>query len=367
MDTHPTPTICLAMIVRDEAHIIRRCLDSVAPYIDHAIICDTGSIDNTCIVARAYLRDHQIKGKVHHRAWQDFAYNRTYVMREAAKTGCDYTLVIDADETLVVGDPLVFASLSEGAYRVMMEFPGMSYPRVNLMRSSLDWRYVSPIHEYATCIPPVAEILLDPAKVHMWTDGQGARGKSPDKVQRDLATMQQWVVDEPANPRAWFYLAQAFETNNRISEAIAAYTKRVSLSDYVEEVWYSHYRMGKICDHLQNWPGAQLHYLDAYICQPHRGESLYWLAVGHHNRQQDHAALLYLEAVSTLEKPTGALFVEDAVYDYLRWIVYCAALYNTNEQTDAAALAGRVLAKGKVPADQRAVLERIATVEAIAP
>src|ERR1019366_10063119 len=117
-------------------------------------------------------------------------------MQAAAKTGCDYTLVIDADETLVVGDPLVFASLSEDAYRVMMEFPGMSYPRVNLMRSALDWRYVSPIHEYATTIPPVPEILLDPAKIHMWTDGQGARGKSADKVARDLATMQQWVVDE---------------------------------------------------------------------------------------------------------------------------------------------------------------------------
>ena len=363
----PAPTICLAMIVRDEAHIIRRCLDSVAPYIDHAIICDTGSIDNTCIVARAYLRDHQVKGEVLHHPWENFAHNRTLAMQAAAKTGCDYTLVIDADETLIVGDPLVFSTLSEGAYRVMMEFPGMSYPRVNIMRSGLDWRYVSPIHEYATTVPPVPEILLNPTKVHMWTDGAGARGRSGDKMAKDLVTMQQWVVDEPNSPRAWFYLAQAYEANNRLGEAIAAYTKRVSLGDYVEEVFYSHYRMAKLCDLLGNWPGAQLHYLDAYLCQPHRGEALYWLAIGHQNRQQDHAALLYLEAVSTLDKPTGALFVEDAVYDYLRWIVYCAALYNTGEKDDAQALAARVLANGKVPADQRAVLERIATVEAIAP
>ena len=360
-DQTPAPTICLAMIVRDEAHIIRRCLDSVSPYIDHAIICDTGSIDNTCIVARAYLKDHKIPGGVYHHPWIDFAHNRTRAMEAAALTGCDYTLVIDADETLVVGDPFVFSTLTADAYRVMMQFPGVSYPRVNIMRSALDWRYVSPIHEYATCTPPAVELLLDPAAVHMWTDGQGARGQSGDKIQRDLATMQQWVTDEPNSPRAWFYLAQGYETNNRISEAIAAYTKRVSLGDYVEEVWYSHYRMAKLCDLVGNWPAAQLHYLDAYNCQTHRGESLYWLAIGHHNRQQDHAAMLYLEAISELDKPVGSLFVEDAVYDYLRWVAYCTSLYNTGERTEAHMLALRVLEESTtLPANLRPVLERIA-------
>jgi len=353
------------MIVRDEAHIIRRCLDSVAPYVDHAIICDTGSIDNTCIVARAYLKDHQLPGEVLHHPWENFGHNKTLALQAAALVGCDYTLVIDADETLIVGDPLVFSTLIHDAYRVMMQFPGMTYPRVNLMRSRLDWRYVGRIHEYPACTPPVAEYLLDPARIHMWTDGQGARGQSGTKLEKDLATMQAWAHDEPDNPRAWFYLAQAYETCQRFSEAIAAYTKRVSLHDYVEEVWYSHYRMAKLCDHLQNWPAAQLHYLDAYTCQPHRGESLYWLAIGHHNRQQDHAAMLYLEACANLEKPTGALFVEDGVYDYLRWVAYCTSLYNTGEHTEAAQLAARVLAAGKVPDTSRPVLEKIAGTMAV--
>lgn len=360
------PTICLAMIVRDEAHVIRRCLDSVAPYISHAIICDTGSIDNTCIVARAWLKDHGIAGSVLHHPWENFGHNRTLSLQAAAKTGCDYTLVLDADETLIVDNIQALATLEHGAYRLMMQFPGMVYPSVRLMRSSLNWRYVGPIHEYPAANPPVPEYLLDPTAIRMWTDGGGARGQSGDKVARDLKVMQQWVVDEPGNPRAWFYLAQAYETNGRIAEAVGAYSKRVSLADYVEEVWYSHYRMAKLCDMQNNWPAAQLHYLDAYICQPHRAESLYCLAVGHHNRQQDHAAVLYLEAITTLDKPVGSLFVEDSVYDYLRWIVYCAALHNVGETQDARDLATRVLANGKVPVDQRAVLERIAAVDAVA-
>ena len=37
------PTICLNMIVRDEAHVVRETLDSVWPYIDYWVIVDTGS------------------------------------------------------------------------------------------------------------------------------------------------------------------------------------------------------------------------------------------------------------------------------------------------------------------------------------
>ena len=118
--------------------------------------------------------------------------------------------------------------------------------------------------------------------------------------------------------------------------------------------------MAKLCDFAHNWPAAQLHYLDAYNSQPHRAESLYWLAIGHHNRQQDHAAMLYLEAISELDKPVGSLFVEDAVYDHLRWVAYCTSLYNVGDRGDAADLASRVLAAGKLPDTSRPVLERIA-------
>ena len=42
-----TPKICLNMIVKNESTIITRLLDSVISLIDHYVICDTGSTDNT--------------------------------------------------------------------------------------------------------------------------------------------------------------------------------------------------------------------------------------------------------------------------------------------------------------------------------
>ncbi len=355
MDPRSAPTICLSMIVRDEAHVLRRCLDSVKPYIDHWIICDTGSTDDTVAVARDTL--HDIPGAIHHHKWKDFGHNRSLALALAAQTGCDYILVIDADEWLVVEDPLVLATLTEDAYRVEMRFPAISYPRVNLMRAALDWRYVGVIHEYATCTPPAAEYLL--TGLHMETDGQGARGRSPDKAVRDLAVMQQSVIDEPNNPRYWFYLAQGYEVAGRLDDAILAYTKRAAMHDYYEEVWYSHYRIAHLSVLKSEWDQAVVHYLRAFEVDPTRAEPLYWLAIGYHNRTQDRAALMFLEAVCLMQEPVSALFVEPAVYQILRWIHYAVCMYNLGQKDDAVIMANKCMASGKVPPQYIPALERI--------
>ena len=48
------PTISLCMIVRDEAAVLERCLQSVAHLVDEIIIVDTGSVDETKTIAAAF-------------------------------------------------------------------------------------------------------------------------------------------------------------------------------------------------------------------------------------------------------------------------------------------------------------------------
>ena len=66
--------ICLNMIVKNEANVIRRCLDSIHPFIDYWVIVDTGSSDGTQDIIRATLAS--IPGDLHQRPWRDFAHNR---------------------------------------------------------------------------------------------------------------------------------------------------------------------------------------------------------------------------------------------------------------------------------------------------
>jgi hypothetical protein len=63
--------ICLSMIVKNEARVIRRCLDSVMPLIDCWSIVDTGSTDGTQAIIREHMRF--LPGSLHERPWKDFA------------------------------------------------------------------------------------------------------------------------------------------------------------------------------------------------------------------------------------------------------------------------------------------------------
>ena len=89
------------MIVKDEEKIIVRCLDSVKRLIDYVYIADTGSTDNTVAVILKWIETNNIKGRVVHHSWKDFASNRTRVLDEVRDLfGIDYALTIDADEIL---------------------------------------------------------------------------------------------------------------------------------------------------------------------------------------------------------------------------------------------------------------------------
>jgi tetratricopeptide (TPR) repeat protein len=88
------PTIGLAMIVKDEATSIGRCLRSVYGHVDEVLVVDTGSTDGTQAIAEAH------GARVIPFAWvQDFAAARNFALENATT---DWVLVLDADEELEV-------------------------------------------------------------------------------------------------------------------------------------------------------------------------------------------------------------------------------------------------------------------------
>src|ERR1017187_4686809 len=88
-------SLCLSMIVKNEAHVIKRCLRSVKPFIDTYSISDTGSTDNTMDLIREELDG--IPGVLVSDPWQDFGTNRNLAL---SRCEGDFVLSIDADDTL---------------------------------------------------------------------------------------------------------------------------------------------------------------------------------------------------------------------------------------------------------------------------
>ena len=92
-------TIALCMIVKNEAHVITRALDSVKNFVDCFYICDTGSTDGTQALVTNYLKEHNLSGKVYQHKWKNFSHNRNKAFKLAYKKA-DYIMTLDADEKI---------------------------------------------------------------------------------------------------------------------------------------------------------------------------------------------------------------------------------------------------------------------------
>src|SRR5664279_4823041 len=82
--------LSLALIVKNEARCLARCLHSVQGVVSEIVVVDTGSTDDTVRIAR------ECQAKVVDYAWSDdFAAARNFAL---AQTTGDWILVLDADE-----------------------------------------------------------------------------------------------------------------------------------------------------------------------------------------------------------------------------------------------------------------------------
>lgn len=140
------------MIAKNEAHVIRRSLDSVRGLVDYVLVEDTGSTDGTQQVVRDWLDENGIDGAVVETPWRDFAWNRTQALAHLrAIQHIDYALILDADDILQIPDGFdaqafkaglkadVFdTSICQGPYR---------FPMPHLCRNAKAFDYRAVLHE----------------------------------------------------------------------------------------------------------------------------------------------------------------------------------------------------------------------------
>jgi len=86
------PSIGLSMIVKNESHTIRACLESARDLVSQIVIADTGSTDNTCDIAREF------GATIVSFPWQHHYANARNAALQPVST--DWVLVLDADEEL---------------------------------------------------------------------------------------------------------------------------------------------------------------------------------------------------------------------------------------------------------------------------
>lgn len=352
---HPHMTsICLNMIVRDEAAVIERCLASVRPFIDYWVIVDTGSQDDTPARITAALAG--LPGELHHRPWRNFAHNRNEALQLAKGRG-DYLLFIDADETLVATPGFLWPALTEPAYSLAAHFGEMDYDRVSLVATSLPWRWQGVLHEYLDAGQPVAQPRLPGLSIHV--RAEGARSRDPDKYLKDAAVLEAALREEPDNARYQFYLAQSYRDAGQPELALQHYRRRAAMAGWDEENWFAHYQCALLMASLQ-YPAEQVvdAYLAAWELRPSRCEPLLALACYYRLQQQWQRAWLFASAAQNIPQPADRLFVDLAAYGWRGKDELALAAFYTGRIDLARQLWQALLAGAALPDSECSRVER---------
>ncbi len=347
-------TLCLGMIVKNEAHVIRRCLDSCKPFIDHWVIVDTGSTDGTQDVIREHMRD--IPGTLYERPWRDFGHNRSEAIA-LARGHADYILVMDADHALHAPAGYQFSGLTADGYLVEHHYAGIKYGLSVLVSDRIPWRYEGVLHEYVTSdVPHRFEALVGPWVV---VYHEGARSRDPKTYLRDIAVLEAALEKEPTNARYAFYLAQSLRDAQEPEKALAAYRRRASMAGWPEETWHAMFQAAKLCEKLGRSPAEiERAYLEAWNARPTRAEPLVELARWHRLREEWALAMLFARTAVATPRPADQLFVEDDAYAWRALDELAIAAWYVGARDEGRAAAQRLLAEQRFPPSERERLER---------
>ncbi|MCW5612793.1 MAG: glycosyltransferase family 2 protein [Rubrivivax sp.] len=215
--------VALVVIARDEAPRIGRLLASVAPWVDEMVVLDTGSQDETVAVAAAQ------GARVGHFAWcDDFAAARNAALDLA---GADWHLVLDADEWLVAGGPLLqqlrrTAPAFAGSIALVDHFddgrPRSAHLRLTRVLPG-PVRYAGRVHEQPQHRLPVRPLALQ----------VGHDGYLPERLQakrgRNRRLLARALEAAPDDAYLWFQSGKDAAVYDDHAEAEAAFARCAAL------------------------------------------------------------------------------------------------------------------------------------------
>ena len=291
-------TITLCMIVKNETHIIKECLESMLPYIDRYDITDTGSTDGTPELIKEFFDEHGVEGEVYLSDWKGFGdHGGKMGSRTESLRNCDgkadYGWVIDADD-YVTGNFEFPENMTHDSYSLRIGREDFTWWRTQIFKMNMEWNYIGVLHEYAECgskNPPETERLF--GEYHVSARTMGARNvgiSTKEKYTKDAQDLEKALEDEPENSRYVFYLAQSYFDSQQYEKSLEEYS----------------------------WPEIQQQFLDAYDFRPIRAEPLYQIA-RLYRQIQNRPRLSYLYAKQAMEIPypkDDILFISDDVYKW---------------------------------------------------
>lgn len=325
--------ITLCLIVRDEEKQLAFCLQSFKDIYSHLVIVDTGSVDSTKAIAKAWGAD------VYDFTWcDDFSAARNFALQQV-KT--EWVMVVDADDMIQdeTKKKLLeeLEKLSKDARGVFMPY---SYSNMNnisgfttylprIWKMEFGYQYTLPIHEYLDI--PKADIphfvRLPLPVVHQ--KESGAYSKS---VIRNLSILEKAVKKDPSQSRLLFYLGRENKSAGNYKDALDWYMKFTGIPRVSkDELNRAYLGMGECYSKLGLMKKAKEAYLQSVQANSSFAEGYLLLGdMALQQKQYKQAARWYLEATKK-QPPQTHVFVNMQLYNGYAKSKLCEALSHIKE------------------------------------
>ena len=336
------PSLCLNMIVKNEADRISRCLVSVLPYVKSVVILDTGSTDATEAITEQLCKEHNVRLVYRHGNFENFSQARNDAFKIAqefnsATPYAQFALLMDADMELVVDEGYSFKDLDANAlsYDMMQKGGAVSYANRRIV--NLNWGkapYVGVTHEY---IDVQSAGMISSARFIDHADGSNREGK----FIRDAQLLEADLKLDPNNGRSLYYLGNTYRDwggtdKTVLPYAADAYRKRIALGGWDEETHSAMMHLAGVEKARGDEPTFVNQMVEAYSFRPSRAEPLYDLAQHFREKGSNSAALMFAKTGLTIKRPNDQLFVNDFVYNHgLRYEYSIAGYYSPEDRARA--------------------------------
>ncbi|MDR0927587.1 MAG: glycosyltransferase [Ignavibacteria bacterium] len=222
-------TIGAAIIAKNESVNIERCLASVRSLCEQIVLVDTGSTDNTAVLAAKCGAD-----VVYHKWQNDFSEARNYAISHLYT---DWVLSIDADEELVIStfdiSLLKPINTDVGGLSVLLNnfldaelATSKTHRFTRIFRNDNRIRFVGKIHEQ------VAQSITDAGFAIIESDivlnHYGYIGKNIEKQERNIELLQAELQDNADDAYTKFHLANTYFAAGNNALAFDTYTSIIA-------------------------------------------------------------------------------------------------------------------------------------------
>ena len=360
---------CLLMIVRNEENIIERAFESLKNLFDSYIICDTGSTDNTINVIKNWMNLNNKKGEIINKEWVNFGFNKSYLWEYFWNNNKEskYLVFLDADEVFITDRSNLTSYLTvenvDRLYKELNEEADKSifyldtlhgnliYKRWQICRNNQLYVWKQPVHEYLEASINGNHKKID--WIYNLARKEGNSAKNPKRYETDVQMYLEFLIDNPKDPRATFYLAQSYESVRK-EKAIEWYIKRLELEGYIHEKYIACLRLGRLMDKLED--KVKYWILGTTICNE-RLECYYELMM-HFTHKKDFckAYAFGLMASTSREYIPYYLFTEIDIYDYKFDFDFSVACYYYKDYDKGIELNNR--AKIKAPENIQKIITK---------